>query len=80
MNDRVCQMHIIILAKQTLSKEDMARISSNHDNFCRMSNTLEVIIRLYSRGAISQRLRERLVHMYNDKGQMAASGNILLLK
>ena len=61
---------------QTLSKEDLAKLARNHDNFCRMSHTLEVILRLYSRGAISQRLREQLVQMYNTKGQQAANGNI----
>ena len=63
--------------KELLSQKDLAQLSSNHENFSRMSNTLEVILRLYSRGAISQNLREQLIHKYNDKGQSYANSKIL---
>ena len=51
-----------------LDDSDRAAMVANHLFFSRMTNVREVLLRLVSRGVISEPLKQQLVRMTNEKG------------
>ena len=57
-----------ISADEKLDDSDRKAMVANHLSFSRMTNTTEVLLRLFSRGVISQPLKEELVRKTNIEG------------
>ena len=55
-------------ADENLDDSDREALVANHLSFSRMTNTTEVLLRLFSRGVISGPLKEQLVRKTNIEG------------
>ena len=50
-----------------MSRDDIAKVRSNHGNFCSMTGTWAIVIKLFSKGVLSLAQKERLVRKCNPK-------------
>ena len=59
-----------------MSSYDKEKVRSNHENFCSMTNTWTVVIKLFRRGVLSESQKEQLVRKCMRKEEKKANGKV----